>query len=261
MRRVKIATCVCGLVLIIVSFMACQKSPEQEIVQGKNEGQLESAIYQRQESQSSPEAIDHEEEVTWEEFSYQDEFYGAEDTVTIKVDASGVWQTNHLSVLRVRPRTLTVEDVRLWGEILTDANAYYEPKVQLTKREIEEILLEGKRIYEDEDTLLDYYEGDSGQAEWAKGEYERWKQIYEVQYADVPERDQQRESDWTFHPSDYYVLDSAMFSGDTQDGIPDLDEMLVVDGTVGSRFGRMTAGIRSTTPLVKNQYRSPRIRC
>ena len=227
--------------MIIVSLMACQKSPEQELVQGKNDGQLESAIYQGQESRSDSEIIDSGKEITWEEFSYQDEFSGAEDTVTVKVDASGVWQTNHLPVLRVRPRNLTVEDVRLWGEVLTDANDYYEPKVQLTKREIEEILLEGKRIYEDEDTLFDYYEGDSGQAEWAKGEYERWKQIYEAQYADAPERDQQRESDWTFHPSDYYDLDSAMFSGDTEDGIPDLDEMLVVDGTVGSRFGRITA--------------------
>ncbi|MCJ7836679.1 DUF6034 family protein [Cuneatibacter sp. NSJ-177] len=98
--------------MIIVSLMACQKSPEQELVQGKNDGQLESAIYQGQESRSDSEIIDSGKEITWEEFSYQDEFSGAEDTVTVKVDASGVWQTNHLPVLRVRPRNLTVEDVR-----------------------------------------------------------------------------------------------------------------------------------------------------
>ena len=115
MERAKVTLYVSGLCMIIVSLMACQKSPEQELVQGKNDGQLESAIYQGQESRSDSEIIDSGKEITWEEFSYQDEFSGAEDTVTVKVDASGVWQTNHLPVLRVRPRNLTVEDVRLWG--------------------------------------------------------------------------------------------------------------------------------------------------
>ena len=58
MERAKVTLYVSGLCMIIVSLMACQKSPEQELVQGKNDGQLESAIYQGQESRSDSELID-----------------------------------------------------------------------------------------------------------------------------------------------------------------------------------------------------------
>ena len=223
---------------LLLSFTgsACQENPSEDIVQGKNANILESRI---QESRDSD--MDQTKTPVQEPFSYHTEFSGAEDSVTVKVDADGTWQTNLLPVIRVRPRTLTAEDARKWGEVLTGSHTFYEPKVRLTKSEIEKILLEQKRIYEDEDTLLEYYAGDRELAEWAKSEYEKWKTAYEAEYAGAPDTDQKKETDWMFHPSDYYQLKSTMFAADEEEGTPDIDEKLVIDAETENGFGRITA--------------------
>lgn len=233
----------CGVILLllvsILALSACQKTPDEEYVHGKDSKILEEAIQKTSEEVTAPKEYEEIVEPIFEDYSYKDEFVGAEDNVLIQVDAGGRWQTDQIPVIRVKPYSIVPEDVRRWGEVLTGSDTFYEPKVEMTKREIEELLLEWKQLYEDEDALLDFYLGYAADAARAKDEYLAYKAELEKLYPDAPETELKRETDWTFHESSYYER-KDMFPLILED-VPELDEKLIVEAETEDGHARITA--------------------
>lgn len=187
---------------------ACQAAPEDDIVVNKNDGVLESAIHE------SADASDGE---TKAPEMYTDTFDTASATIKGEINAKVSYPAGDMPVLRVKPRDITVDEVKHWAEVLFEGNTAYEPKNVKTKSEIEEQILSYREAMSDKEKFYAEY-GDV----WEY--YEKMITDLEKAYETAPETYERKETDWTFHDYGYYDADASIFSYDTSGEIYDLSK-------------------------------------
>jgi len=215
----------------------CQSAPEEDFVAEKNQEVLESKIGVSNTKESSETSLDSDS-YEWETAQYKDSFAGADDNVWIEVDAEATYCVGYSPVIRVKPHTFDSSEVKIWADKLLNADHYYEPKVELPRAEIEEEILNIKRVLGDEEALAEEYNGNQEDMEAAKEILNDFLHQYEIMYETAPEAYERRETDWEFRPFSYYdELDALLAADDSESA--DLDEQLVIESEGEEEFGRI----------------------
>lgn len=189
--------------LSILSLPGCQENPESDIVVNKNEGNLENAIKKEKRNANNDE---YEKDIPE---SYSDHFLTDIDDIPVVTEAKVEFVENPLPVVRVRPHVITVEEAKLWSDVLFEGKTAYEPEV-LTKAEIEERILTLKEKTGNQETLITEG-GSEKKAESLKEYYDKLIESYEQEYKSAPENSEKAECRWKFHSYDYYQENASMW--------------------------------------------------
>lgn len=186
------------MISVTFMFQGCQANPDSDVVVNKNEGVLEQAIQETAEGEK--------EDVVSE---YIDSFDTQTDGITVTVDAQVTAVDGFLPVVRVEPHEITGGEVKHWAEVLFDGITAYEPSGQMSKTELEEDILRYKGYANDTDALYEEY-GNEEEVQEMIEYYNTLIAAYEQEYETAPEKVEKKESDWTFHPYNYYDSTSFM---------------------------------------------------
>ena len=182
---------------------ACQPTPEEPVVIGKGDGKLEEII------QSKPGSQENETQNSQIQqpvaTRHTDSFQGADEKVTITIDADVLTPTGNMPVVEVKPHYIDMEQVKAMAKVLFHGNIAYEPKVGFSTEDLEKEILELKQFISNEESMLEYYSGDQETVDMVKEEYENRIAEYEELYEDAPDTIEIKETDWTFRPEAHYT--------------------------------------------------------
>ncbi len=181
----------------------CQKNPKEDYVVNKNEGALEEGIKEKKKNIYETPA------------TYEDYFTNDAGDIRIEVNAGVKEAEGALPVVKVEPHEITVEEVKRWTEVLFEGKKAYEPKRELSKREIEKKILEYKKLAGDHEALLKEY-GSEEDVQAMVDFYEEEIRNYEKMYQKAPEEVEQILCDWKFKPYDYYMEDAGLWEGNEE---------------------------------------------
>lgn len=189
-----------SLILALVS--GCQKTPEQGIVTSKNDGSLESAIYdgaKQTENVTPPAQKTH---------TYHESLLSAGGDVSFSIDLEEPDVVENIPVIRAVPHSFTSEEAKQFAQALfQDENILenaFEDTAILDKKDIEEKILQLKQHIGDRAALVAYYSGNEDIADRVTAEYESQIERYEQLYETAPESVEETLCDWVFHPQSYY---------------------------------------------------------
>lgn len=195
------------LVLIVVAVMCliqgCQKSPEEDAVVNKNKDILSEA--EQLEESADEQQIFPEQKI--DEFTTM----SGEIKVSVKAEINGA--EDSFSILRVKPREINEQELKVWADFLFEGQTAYEPLNQLTKAQIENEILWRRQKLNDREGLLEEVGGNGEDVELYIDVYQEQIAAYEKEYESAPDETERKESDWTFHPYDYYNKFTALTGG------------------------------------------------
>lgn len=196
MKR-KIALIFLGTVLICTGILSgCQKTPEDDIVVNKGD--------EWKDNQKVEEAVQEDEDSPYTTKHQSDTFVCTKSGVKFIVDAD-VDEIHSMPIVRTRPHQIAPEEVRHWAKILFGDAKAYEPKIKLSKSEIESEILKYRQL-SNEEALYEIY-GDEESVQEMQQYYQEEIDALEKQYASAPETVEKKETDWIFRPSAYYFAD------------------------------------------------------
>lgn len=193
-----------GLISILgLLCQGCQKNPERDYVINKNEGILEERLKEKEtKKEKNPD-------------TYQDEFENNAGDITVKIEAEIEDVKSKLPVVRVAPHEITVDEVKHWTNVLFEGEKAYEPRRELSKQEIEQEILQYKKLVNDRESLVKEYgseEDAQKMIEYYKQEIDHLQKVYQT----APEKVEKIPCDWKFKPYDYYMTDGEMWEGNDQ---------------------------------------------
>lgn len=193
MKKNWIITCsmICSLI-----FSACQSTPAEDVVVGKSDETLKqmTEVAEVQETYYDP-GVE----------SWQTAFRGADQNVTIEVDANLVIpEVTRIPLLEMRPHEITEDEAILWRDALCAGYPAYEQIGTMTKEEIEERILSLKQALGEGDSLEEEYGDDPVLLAEMQEYYEQVIAFFESKYASAPENYEREEALWAFHPDSYY---------------------------------------------------------
>lgn len=208
----------------------CQANPDAAVVADKGGDLLESRIQQNAETSAAESESLSAESFTSESVEdrqstvinpvnvthYEDAYPGAEDGVTIRIDAEVQIPEGKMPVIRVKPHEITSDEVKTWTAVLFDGNTAYEPEITMTKDELEEVILQLRQAIGKEDQLLEDWNGNQGEVDDIIAMWERQIEYYEAQYESAPDEKIRLETDWTFHPYSYYEPAMALYENEEE---------------------------------------------
>jgi len=193
-KRKKIALASAALLLLSCLFSGCQPTPEEAVVIQKNTRPL---IKEAQTPDALPslyEAPAHYDA----SFSCQDE------TVTVLVDAAvtvpaqGVWP-----VVEMETGEVSIDFIEQAAGVLFEGQPIYEPKVQMTKEEIEAEILDLKEFMTPAN-MDEYYQGDQDVIADVRELFENRILIFEDMYSSAPDAYTPVPAKMEFQPMKYY---------------------------------------------------------
>jgi beta-lactamase regulating signal transducer with metallopeptidase domain len=211
-RSARAVTMALAAALLLGCFTtACQPTPTDPSVVGKDGEKLEEIIQSTHGAQGAAQ--------TPVPSAYKDSFPGADKAVTIGIDAAVTAPGGDMPVVEVKPRVLSMEQVKAMGDVLLRGAAAYEPQIGMTKADLQKKIVELKKLIADDKALLESCSGDRKTADKVKAEYEEQVASYERLVPAAPESIARRETDWAFHPEAHYMdpVESAN-DPDTQSG-------------------------------------------
>jgi hypothetical protein len=204
------------MMLAASALTACQPTPTDPVVVNKGDGKLEDALKATAEPRDA--------QGTPAPKKYTDSFKGANESVTIRIDADVTEPLGGMPVVQVKPHMIDMEQIKSMAKVLFRGNTAYEPKVAMSKADLQAEILSCQKHISDDKALLEYYGGDQKAANEVKKEYQQRIAAYQAQLANAPEKVERRETDWTFRPDAYYT-DMVVF-GANLDGKDDQSQQL-----------------------------------
>jgi beta-lactamase regulating signal transducer with metallopeptidase domain len=195
-RGARCAAAALALVMLFACFTtACRPTPSKPAVAGKDGDRLEEIIKATKGAGNAQTPAPSE---------YKDTFKGADDTVTVDIDAAVTQPDGAMPVIEVRPRAVTTEQVKAMAQVLFKGETAYEP-AGMTRSDIQDEIVNLRRQIADDAALLKYFDGDRDAADLAKAEYQKQAASYEAMLPSAPETAARKETDWAFHPDSYYT--------------------------------------------------------
>ena len=212
-------------ILIIFALSGCQEAPGEEMIVNKNRGVLEEAIQGKGKADGQGGEIPNQ---------VQDTFPVGQNGITVQVDAQVEAAEGQLPIVRVAPREITSEDLKKWGNVLFEGKTLYEPKTQKSKGEIEEEILWRRQKLNDKEASIEM--GDTEEEiETYQAIYQEQIQALEAEYETAPEVVERKETDWTFHPMDYY--DTFTLTDPDGEDAQDLDKTMRFEAVADTNQG------------------------
>lgn len=180
---------------------ACQQNPDKDFVVNKNENIFESIVAEKNvESQelNAPE-------------SYQDSFV-IDGGINVSVDAAVKSVQTDLPVVNVVPHMITEDEAKLWADVFFEGKTAYEPKVEMTRAEIESTILMYRTRIEEVKNSEDAQEREMADI------YQQELSYYENIYESASENVEPVVCDFTFHSYDYFMTaaDRQLWSGNDE---------------------------------------------
>ncbi len=221
-------------ILLTASFLvsACQENPDDDIVVNKGgnlSDQIETASGKDMEGAGA------------ETFVKNEVFTAADQNVEIRMDISYTPELHgSLSVYRGVPRSISVDEVKLWSKALFKDSTPYEPTTVKTKSELSEEILNFKQMISNREKLIEEYGSEQdadNYIEYINGLISALEQ----DYASAPESYNRKETDWTFHPYSYYDLYSTFNQDFDQYANEDLSQELQIEADVDGHHGYIWA--------------------
>ncbi len=170
-------------------------------------------------------------------------FPGADASVTVSIDAAVDMPQGNLPVIEVKPRVITMQQVKAMTNVLFQGAKAYEP-ADMTKAGIQDEIVRLRRKIADNASMLSYYDGDQQAVDLAVKEYQKQLASYEAMLPSAPDAAAQKETDWTFHPDSYYT--GAQDAGNSSE-----DQYFIATGMIGDYHTFIQAG-----NTVKEDYES-----
>lgn len=207
MKTPKSIVFVVGILSILL--VGCQNTPTQEIVQSKNDGELEAMI-------ENTHAIMEDEIVrvptpTTQPQLYENCFTSTDGSVNYSIDLVVPTTETALPVLRVSPSAISEEVAESVAEVLFDNQPVYEYPSLISKQEIEEEILRLKAKLNDDQSMQKYYNGDEEVIEAVKSQYETLIAGYEKEYSDAPDNVERVPCEWVYRPVSYYLNSATSY--------------------------------------------------
>lgn len=224
---------------------ACQPTPEQEIVAGKDGEQLESIIAVTNSSPSTAAPEQGTGPRTAEESTFTAR-YTPEENMTFTVDATVTDYPGSMPVYLVQPHEITPEEAKSLADYFFQGNTAYESREVMTQAEIEERILSLTQWANDTEGLLACANNEE-EAQKMKEQYEKEIAIWEERYQTAPEDYVPPECDWQFHPATYFDDEMAVSEQLFPDDICQVDKDSFIKATaeLEDGTGRIVARNRS----------------
>ena len=171
------------LVMMMLSVVGCQQTPESSIVAGKNNNTLiEKAKGDVNEGETLAERIGAPE-------TYQSSVSSEDGLLNVTIDAAvAVPEAENVPIIRVTPGGITQEQADILMEELVHADLY-DPYHEQTKEQIMEQILENQRLLAEgpteDDLSMSYYDEEKGELTWEEWMELAIDRLYE-KYATAP---------------------------------------------------------------------------
>lgn len=244
---------VCGM--IAAGFLtACAENPESDIVVNKNEGKLEEAISkENEETGNLSEGKDSDGEENIPKQRCQKSFTTDNNHVVVQIDAELEPVDGPLPVVRVKPHTLTGEEVKAWTEVLFEGQTAYEPAA-LTKSEIEARILDLRERLNDPEGLVEQY-GNQSDADTVAAILKEELEAYEEAYQDSSEEKVKVPCRWEFHPFGYYdELPEKSMESAAEEGLDETKQLIAVTEDLHGHKGYIHASNRDAEDYKLNMF-------
>lgn len=191
--------------LAILAITGCQESPDSDIIVNKNENKLEQAINKEadEKKEKAPEKKEDSFKTTTKDV-----------TVTVKAQINAIEEKQQMAVVKVIPHVITSDDLKKWGEVLFAGKKVYDPGSPSSKKEIEDEILSRKQKIGDRTALLEEYGGNEEEVDSLIKEYEETITNLEAAYKTAPDTATRKETDYTFHPYEYYMDEAFSLKSD-----------------------------------------------
>lgn len=245
---------VVSIICLTLILSACQATPKESYVAEKNAEKFQQIIQDTTESEEEYIGED-EADTKYQITEYKSSFPGADSKVLINIDAEVITQTVPCPVIRIKPHEFTSDEVKSWAEVLFKGNIAYEPKIELSKSEIEAEILEIRRHIGDEDALAEYYGHDAATIEQIKEMYAEQLMFYEEKLRDAPESVIKKETDWQFRPESYYDYMAQISWGEDEGDELDQTEQLILEADVDGYQAHINISNRNAEDYILHKFR------
>lgn len=197
MSIIKRILTLCLVVAIILVASGCQRTPERSAVTSKNDGSFEEAV-----SATMPPVL-VEDEFPEEPKMISDSYSSTDGSIQYTVELERPIFDDPMPLVQVTPHSFTSEEVKSIARALFGDSEIYEYSEEMSKTELEEIILDIKARISDWDGLVEYY-GDEASAQAMLERYEEQIEAYSEMYEDAPDNVEPKLCDWEFRPISYY---------------------------------------------------------
>ena len=227
------------ITILIFSLTGCQSNPRDEIVVGKDAEKFESLL----QAAEATDPVDSSSGNCVNEFPYELEFTGSTGVVTVKVDAKVKEWDGNLPVYRVAPHIIGKEEAQKWAGIFFEGETAYDKKIELSKAEIEDKILQIKQEM-DEESLQKEYGADPDMLKYAKEYYQEQLELYEELYKTAPDTVERKQTNWEFHPSAYYDAEFGLSPNSEEEQSLDKTQTLKIEADIDNSTYQIWANNR-----------------
>lgn len=187
----------------------CQAVPESVVVASKNDGTFEAALNNTVTDVEEKVSIEDSSEGEQEQLGievYSDSFTNSTGTIfcTVQFEKSEDENSIAMPVIQITPHEITSEEAERIACILFGDTEIFEYSEEMTKAQIEEMILSLKLNISNRDEMLEYYDGDEDLTDQIISQYEAMIGKYEQLYQTAPDRIENKLCDWVFRPLTYY---------------------------------------------------------
>ena len=215
--------------VLIFSLIGCQANPEDNIVAGKDAEKFESLLQETESGEPTEQSMKE----CVNEFPYEMEFSGSTGLIMVKVNATVKAWNGSLPVYRVAPHIIGQEEVQKWADVFFEGKPAYDKKIEMSKTEIENKILQLKQEM-DEESLQEEYGADPEMLKYAKEYYQEQLTLYEELYETAPETVERKETNWEFHPSAYYDRAISLSPNSEEEQRLDKTQKLKIEADIGN---------------------------
>ena len=278
-----------------IGLCACQPNPDSEAVIGKDAQQLESLISN---TAAASDSSDEDKTKIGSGSKKTDDAAGVngDNSVNVSTDGSGENTEKNLitgdltidnnkihvaikaemktltgskPVIRVKPRTITSDDVRKWAEFFYEGHRVFNALGEMTKDEIAKQIQQWRELLEG-DELREQYKNAPDDLAREEQYYREAIEDYEKKYLTAPDDSKRAETDYTFAErdedergmrsieltSDYDNHTSKISASIKSDEDYVVNSLMFIDGTPASARGKSSKTKEEAIELVENAIRS-----
>lgn len=197
LKKTAAAGAACLLLASILS--GCQPTPEEAVVIQRSTDPLVTEAPATDATDAPLSPFNYEAPET-----YSLAFTGKDENVAIIVDAAvGIPGMGPLSVVELETGEVSLDFIAQAADVLFEGRPMFEPKVQMTRPEIEEEILELEEFMTPAN-MEEYYEGDRETIAYVKELFENRIGIFETMYRTAPETYVPTPAELEFKPMKYY---------------------------------------------------------
>lgn len=212
--------------VLLLEITGCNDSPKSSVVASKNDGRFEEIVR----ATSIPFPNDtHINDAESEYLQLSESFTNTDGSLKCDININSEQSILPMPIIQVRPHEITADEAKRIAQVLFEGATFYDYSEEMSKQEIEELILDIKQKISDWDSLVEYYDGDETLAQNMLDAYTTQIENYSALYNSAPEYIERKVCDWEFHPISYYEDTIALQS--TTDDFDSYNQAMYIKAT------------------------------